>query len=56
MYSYTHLGIGRLGKYVDKWVNVWGLMGGQAAKIISDDQIDILVELTGHTAHNRCGR
>ena len=48
--------IGRLGEYVDKWVNVFKVGGGQAAKMIRDDEIDILVELTGHTANNRCTR
>ena len=44
---------GRLGQYVDKWVNVYGLQGGEVAKMMQEDQIDILVELTGHTANNR---
>lgn len=44
---------GRLGSYVDRWVNVYGLGAGQAAKLIHSDEIDILVELTGHTANNR---
>ena len=44
---------GRLREYVDKWVNLFGTTAGEAARIIRDDQIDILVELTGHTANNR---
>lgn len=44
---------GRLGSYVDKWVNVFGLGAGEAAKMIHSDGIDILVELSGHTAKNR---
>lgn len=44
---------GRLSQYVDKWVNVSGLGAGEAAKLIHSDEIDILVELTGHTARNR---
>jgi len=44
---------GRLGQYVDKWVNIYGLGAGEAAKLIHGDEIDILVELTGHTARNR---
>ena len=42
-----------LREYVDKWVNLFGTTAGEAARIIRDDQIDILVELTGHTANNR---
>ena len=44
---------GRLMQYVDKWVNLFSKTAGEAAKLIQDDQIDILVELTGHTANNR---
>ena len=43
----------RLQQYVDDWVNVFGMKAGQAADRIHGDQIDILVDLTGHTANNR---
>lgn len=37
----------------DNWRNIWGLTASAAAKLIIEDQIDILVELAGHTANNR---
>eukprot|EP00178_Gracilaria_changii_P011212 TRINITY_DN320_c0_g3_i1.p1 TRINITY_DN320_c0_g3~~TRINITY_DN320_c0_g3_i1.p1 ORF type:complete len:951 (-),score=125.13 TRINITY_DN320_c0_g3_i1:11056-13908(-) len=36
-----------------RWRNIWGLTASAAAKLIIDDDIDILVELAGHTANNR---
>ncbi|PHJ22999.1 putative udp-n-acetylglucosamine--peptide n-acetylglucosaminyltransferase spindly [Cystoisospora suis] len=37
-----------------KWKSITGMPDGEVAKMIRDeDQIDILVELAGHTAHNR---
>ena len=44
---------GRLREYVDKWVNVYYHGAGDAARMMVEDEIDILVELTGHTAQNR---
>jgi len=38
---------------VPKWRNIYGIPSSEAAKMIYDDKIDILVELTGHTAGNR---
>ncbi len=43
----------RLASYVDKWSNVHHLSDDDCAKKIHEDQIDILVDLSGHTAHNR---
>lgn len=37
----------------DNWRSVWGLTASAAAKLVIEDQIDILVELAGHTANNR---
>jgi predicted O-linked N-acetylglucosamine transferase (SPINDLY family) len=38
---------------VDQWVNCVNLSDEALAEKIRDDQIDILVDLAGHTAHNR---
>lgn len=38
---------------VDHWRNVHALSDDELAKQINDDQIDILVDLAGHTAGNR---
>lgn len=37
----------------DRWRNIWGMTASAVAKLIIDDNIDILVELAGHTANNR---
>jgi len=37
----------------DKWVNIAGLGTTETAEIIRNDKIDILIDLTGHTMHNR---
>jgi len=42
-----------LQKEVDQWVNCVNLSDEALAERIRDDQIDILVDLAGHTAHNR---
>ncbi len=39
--------------YADAWRNITGLSDEQAAQWIRQDQIDILVDLTMHMAHNR---
>ena len=44
---------GRLKSYADHWRRLVGLSDEQAADRIRDDQIDILVDLNGHTGHNR---
>ncbi len=38
---------------VTAWRNIFGLSDEAVAKIINEDQIDILVDLSGHTAGNR---
>jgi len=43
----------RLRKYADKWRNVATLGEQQLAQLIREDGIDILIDLSGHTAHNR---
>lgn len=37
----------------EHWRNIWGLSASAAAELIINDQIDILIELAGHTANNR---
>lgn len=37
----------------ENWRNIWGLSASAAAELIINDQVDILVELAGHTANNR---
>jgi len=43
----------RLRSYADGWRNLVGLSDAQAAELIRQDQIDILVDLSMHTASNR---
>lgn len=43
----------RLKGYFDHWVDVRGLSDGEMAQRIYDDQIDILVDMAGHTSGNR---
>lgn len=43
----------RLQKSATKWQNVISLSHLELAKQIHTDQIDILIDLSGHTAHNR---
>ena len=40
---------------VEHWRNIWGMADPAAAETIRSDGIDILVDLAGHTAHNRLG-
>jgi len=40
-------------KHFHLWRNIVGLADKDAAQMIHDDQIDILIDLSGHTAHNR---
>ncbi|WP_343559800.1 O-linked N-acetylglucosamine transferase, SPINDLY family protein [Kiloniella sp. b19] len=42
-------------KLSDKWQEVTSLNDIEVAKLIAGDEIDILVDLSGHTAHNRLG-
>lgn len=43
----------RLQSYADVWVECKGLTDEQLAQRIREDGIDILVDLAGHTGHNR---
>lgn len=36
-----------------RWRNIWGMTSVQVAELIISDEIDILIELAGHTANNR---
>ena len=40
---------------VDHWHSLSGVSDEAAVDLISSDQIDVLVDLAGHTAHNRLG-
>jgi predicted O-linked N-acetylglucosamine transferase (SPINDLY family) len=44
---------GKLRGLVDQWRDIAPLPDDAAAKQIADDRIDILVDLAGHTSHNR---
>ncbi len=43
----------RLRGGIDQWRSIVGLSDDQAAELVRRDQIDILVDLSGHTANNR---
>jgi protein O-GlcNAc transferase len=43
----------RLRSLADKWRNIVGVSDQQAAQMIREDKIDILVDLAVHTAYNR---
>ncbi len=43
----------RIRKRCDKWTSVLGYTDKVVARILKDDEIDILVELSGHSAFNR---
>lgn len=45
----------RLRKAFDQFIDVRAMSDADAATLISDREIDILVDLKGHTAHNRLG-
>ena len=45
----------RLRGYVSQWFPVFGLSNKQLAQKIADDGIDILIDLSGHTAMHRLG-
>jgi predicted O-linked N-acetylglucosamine transferase (SPINDLY family) len=45
----------RLRGYVSRWFPVFGLSNLQLAQKIADDGIDILIDLSGHTAMHRLG-
>lgn len=46
-------GTARFKTYADHWIRTNGLSHDALAQRIRHDQIDILVDLAGHTAHNR---
>jgi predicted O-linked N-acetylglucosamine transferase (SPINDLY family) len=43
----------RIRQHVDHWREIFPLDDAQAAALVRDDQIDILVDLAGHTADHR---
>lgn len=43
----------RLKKHMDKWTVVQGISDTACAKLIHNDGIDILIDLSGHTGNNR---
>jgi len=43
----------RLREHADRWRNIWSMDDNQLSELISSDDIDILVDLAGHTANNR---
>jgi predicted O-linked N-acetylglucosamine transferase (SPINDLY family) len=43
----------RIQAYVEQWRNILGMSDGAVAELISTDQIDILIDLAGHTNGNR---
>ena len=46
---------GRIKAVVEHWVPVAGLSDQKLLERIEADQIDVLIDLSGHTAHNRLG-
>ncbi len=42
----------RMKAHVDVWRDIYGLDEKEATNIILDDKIDLLIDVTGHTAHN----
>ena len=58
VFCYANLGRGdevteRLRKHVHAWRNIVGLKDAEAAALVRQDGIDILIDLAGHTAGNR---
>ena len=45
----------RLQQKADHWIPIYEKNDSDAAKLVRKDRIDILVDLTGHTAQNRLG-
>lgn len=46
---------GRLNKLVDHWVPIAGMSDLAVCERIAADGIDVLIDLSGHSAHNRLG-
>lgn len=58
VYGYVNLGwtdevTERLKTYCDEWRNIYTLTNAEVCELIRKDQIDILVDLSGHTSGNR---
>ncbi len=58
VFCYANLGrpdpvTGRLRGLVPHWREIFGLPDAQVVELIREDQIDILIDLAGHTAGNR---
>jgi protein O-GlcNAc transferase len=51
--AYSDAMTARLQKSVPKWRNIVGQTDAALADIIRNDKIDILIDLAGHTGHNR---
>jgi len=45
----------RLATLVDHWISIAGISDSAALERIESDGIDVLIDLTGHTAHDRLG-
>ncbi|XP_075512961.1 putative UDP-N-acetylglucosamine--peptide N-acetylglucosaminyltransferase SPINDLY isoform X1 [Primulina tabacum] len=45
----------RVLKHGGKWRDIYGIGEKKVASMVREDEIDILVELTGHTANNKLG-
>ena len=43
----------RLRGYADQWRNIAGVPDQQVAELVQKDEIDILIDLAGHTGYNR---
>ena len=46
---------GRYRQYADHWRDVWALSDDELARLVREDQVDILVDLSGHFENNRLG-
>lgn len=52
---YTDMVTQRLRPNFDDWFQIVGMSDKEAAELISKHQIDLLIDLSGHTAENRLG-
>lgn len=60
LFAYAHLDVGQADEYTDRfktyfhhWTETRGMSDDELERKIREDQIDILVDLAGHTANNR---